>query len=149
MRTALQTHDQIIWTDWDLKLIKPLQPDFWDRFSIGQSLQAQLFFYRSTRRDSVIVPSGAFIYCRDRGPIDRAIEIHSELYREESDEVALGHLFNELSDGWQNHYRAGFGLDCYVTRRVLKLPEPERVYFLTGCKHAGREQVGAGMDSGS
>jgi len=133
MREAMRTHDEIIWMDWDCYLHRRLPKDFWRIMRKGAEFQGSLRRYRCrqchwrempyARR---IVPHGAFLYCRSKALLDRAIELHLTKCRQATDEIAWAMTIDELIGGWKgnDYYKESkFEPYCYTTWNQVMRPE--------------------------
>ena len=79
LKYAMMDYDEIVYLDWDCKLVKPLPNNFWDILSQGDSFQANLFQYRTKKClwrkiDLRKTCNGGFIYLRDKTIPDKLIE---------------------------------------------------------------------------
>jgi len=79
LKHAMMDYDEIVYLDWDCKLIKPFPDNFWDILAKGDSFQANLFQYRTKkclwrRTDHRKTCNGGFIYMRDKSIPDKLIQ---------------------------------------------------------------------------
>ena len=79
LKYAMMDYDEVVYLDWDCRLIKPIPDDFWDILSKGDSFQANLFQYRTKkclwrREDLRKTCNGGFIYMRDKSIPDKLIQ---------------------------------------------------------------------------
>ncbi len=130
MEAALQDHDQIVWLDWDAKLLRRLPHDFWEHIAAGAKVQASLRQYhrikcpwrRSTGRR--LVPGGAFVAIRGHDTIRQLLELQAQ-HPKEDDEITYARWVDLQQGGWHGEhvYRsAGFEPWCYRIRGQLFPP---------------------------
>lgn len=135
IKWGLGLSDEVVWLDWDIHQVAEMPQDFWERLRDGAPLRAALRCYQNPqcmwrgRREKRMVPHGAFIYCRDRTLIERAIWWHTNHHPESTDEVAMAHLIDERMGGWQGaqaYADAGYQAPWYNMRMRHGLPGPAR-----------------------
>lgn len=127
---ALEEFDQVVWLDWDCRLLKRLPVDFWRRIGQGAEVQSSLRQYRrvkcpwrSTGRR--IVPGGAFLAVRGRKAIERLLSIQQE-HPTWDDEVTAAYHADWLQGGWRGeaaYVAAGFEPYCYLIRGQIFRPK--------------------------
>lgn len=131
IEAALQDYDQIVWLDWDAKLLRRLPANFWDRIADGGVVQGSLRQYKKPRclwrrsHGRRLVPGGAFIAVRGRDTIGELLEIQAQ-HPFEDDEITLARFVDQRMGGWVDEYkyrRAGFETWCYLIRGQLFPPE--------------------------
>lgn len=140
IRTALQSFREVIWLDWDCRLMRRQPAGLWERIGIGQPWQAQLRHYTrrhsprgAIRGDARILPHGGFIYFRDLQIVRELIQVHEQLVPTCTDEIAMAILYRRLTGYWINvdkWHRDGYAPFCYTTRKACK--EPEMLIFSEG-----------------
>lgn len=151
LRTALETFQSVLWTDFEVHLLRPIPPEFWHRMGQRRAVQAPLICRRKSglrkRENRRFLPDGCFIYARDIRLVDRLIEIHSTRCPTQTDEVALSMLIDELNGGWRgpaSYYDGGFSPYCFVARNGLRKPRPEDALFCIGMRPAIEDQIRRG-----
>lgn len=149
LRIALENHEAAIFLDLDTHLLRPLPADFWDRMAQGRALQCALHQYITRRvhiphRDRLpggkFLPSAAFIYCRSRSIIRRALQLHDRRPLE-SEEQVLARVFDEMNGGFKgplSHYANGFAPSCFAVTRAPCIPPRRSIYFAAHCERAER-----------
>ena len=112
--------NEIVFLDWDTKLIRDIPDDFWEELNKKEVFQSSLWKYkapkikhRKTHWDNKFISSGGFVYMRDKTIPKRLLELHTTLPNKWSEEGAFSMLTDEMSGGWG-------GIEKY-----LKLFEPE------------------------
>ncbi len=130
MDAALGDYDQVVWLDWDARLLRRLPADFWQRIQRGAEVQASLRQYhrikcpwrRATGRR--LVPGGAFVAVRGRDTIRQLLEIQAQ-HPLEDDEITYARWTDLQQGGWQDEhaYRAaGYEPWCYLIRGQVFSP---------------------------
>lgn len=149
MKLAMESgHNAIVWLDWDARPEKELPPGFWGRLAEGASFQASLRRYtrpqcgwRSDRTGKRRVPHGAWVYCRDIGLIDQAIEMHERHVSGCTDEVAWAKTLDTIHGGWtgeDGYKRLGHVPFCYsqgmlpMKRSRMVHPCEDPIFINTG-----------------
>lgn len=132
---GLTDAEQVVWTDWDCRLVRELPDGFWRSMATGAPFQACLSRYTRPRapwrdRDTTIVPHGSFVYCRERGIIERLLAIMDDnpLWY---DEPCYAYLADELLGGWRGpdaYVRAGFHPPDVCVHRPLFPPDHPLFY---------------------
>jgi hypothetical protein len=127
---ASKDYDEIVYLDWDCKLIKPYDDKIWDILNNGEVCQANLFLYRTKKclwrtEDIRKTCNGGFIYVRGKNISNkfienwngfkkeinkRVLENKSIRFREFSllfdDEPAISKYIDDYCGGWK-------GVDIY------------------------------------
>jgi len=144
IQRALDNHDEVVWLDWDVRQLRPLD-DFWSTLREGPPIQAALRAYKRpqcgwrARGQRTFVPHGAFIYCRSLVVICRVIDLHIREHPTCTDEIAIAHAIDELLGGWTvpDKYRDhGFEPTVYDQRR--KYVDPSWVSSNPVFRNVGR-----------
>jgi len=141
----MEDFDEIVFLDWDTYLTKPLPDNFWDVLNKKEVFQASLNSYRTPRinhRKNVIsnkaIPTGAFVYMRDKSIPKRLIELNTKAPNKWSCEPSFALLTDEITGGWQNDkkYFELFEPEFYTAKRspyrFTKELRKENVCFKNG-----------------
>lgn len=144
---ALQVWDEVIWLDWDCKMIRHLDKHFWSSLREKQPWQSKLHRYtryrptmQPIRGNRLVLPSGGCIYFRDVNVVRTAIEIYCKDAINSTDEVVMALLYRRITGRWidvEEFTNMGFDLDVYITPRIFTVPK--NVVFAVG---TGFEAVG-------
>lgn len=138
MEKAMESHDEILWLDWDAYCPMGTPSDFWARMRLGQHIQMPLVKFKRPfcyfrEKDKRFVPEGAFIYCRDPSIVQQCKELYKE-YPKEDDQALWARIIDarlpaewRLSeDPYPVHYAANgyqpFCVDIY--HKVFRPDEP-------------------------
>lgn len=145
---ALDFYDEVVWLDWDYRLVKPLPDDFWDRMREGQPLQSCLRIYRNIQCPWRVQTSrhkrvsrgtdeerttchGSFIYCRDLAIANKLLDYHDR-YPYNSDEPTLCRWAEDQLGGWTAEHVQRYrdeGYEPYCCQAKWHAFEPEEVIF--------------------
>lgn len=109
-KTALTEFDEIVFLDWDVRIVQPIKEDFWARLQSKADLQACLLQYRRIKApwrasDLRKVPSAAFVYIRAAEVADNLIELWNS-GRFPTEEICMAAFTDLQFAGWQ-------GTDAY------------------------------------
>ncbi len=127
---AVREFGEIVWLDWDAKLLKPIPESFWDQLRLGQPLQCHIrqYFRVKCRWRAInprVLPGGAFIYCRDRSLIERALQV-STACPGLDDEQCMAYVIDEAAGGWRgpwHFYSQGWDPYCYTINGEMYPPQ--------------------------
>jgi hypothetical protein len=138
-RVAMEQLDEMVFLDWDVRLVRPLSEDFWDQLGRKACLQGCLFQYKNPQApwretDWRKVPSAACVYIRGRETVEALIELWngSQEWREE---ICMAAYCDGLMDGWKgvDEYVRQFEPTVCSLRRKSAVPESvnaaKSVYF--------------------
>ena len=128
IQEALRRHRQVVWLDWDCRLLCSLPREFWRTISSGAVLRSSLRQYkciqcpwRRTHRRKL--PGGAMIYCRSLQVATELVEL-ALANPQWSDEQVIARWW-DLKHGefdltaWR---AGGWELDCYLVRGQIWPP---------------------------
>lgn len=122
----MEDFDEVVFLDWDTYLDKELPADFWNILNKKESLQAALGHYRTPRinyrsgfKENRIIPTGAFVYMRDKSIPDKLIELNKDTCTW-SCEPAMARLTDEMTGGWKGikKYWELFEPEFYTNKRT-------------------------------
>jgi hypothetical protein len=123
--TMMKDFDEIVFLDWDTKLIKELPDDFWEKLNEKEAFQASLWRYKTPKikhrkgKANKFCPAGGFVYMRDKTIPKRLIELWKTGPNSWSEEPSFALLTDEMSGGWGGivKYRELFEPECYKCRK--------------------------------
>lgn len=129
---ALEQFDAVVWLDLDAKQLRELPLYFWEQMHQLAPIQARIRQYKRRKchhwrsQHQRTLCSAAFVYCRDRDIIRRAIDWMDRLSDWMPPEVAiclteehaLSHEIDLMQGGWQGQeaYHAQFDPPWYTIR---------------------------------
>ena len=118
----MEDFDEIVFLDWDTKLIKEIPENLWDELNKKASFQASLWRYkkpkinhRGKRFDNRMCPAAGFVYIRDKNIPKRLMELWKVSPNSWSEEPAFALLTDEMTGGWKGlkTYWELFEPECY------------------------------------
>lgn len=139
---GMEDFDEIVYLDWDTRPVKPIDNYFWDALNKKDIMQASLGKYKTTRlehraipRENHWMPSGSFIYLRDKSLPERIIDLFLKEKHHWSEEPGLARMTDELMGNSfsMEEYRKRFDPEVY---KVVKNPfpkDPNLEYFYNKC----------------
>ena len=137
---AVEEHDEVVWLDWDIHLVKPLPADFWDRMRERRPFQAALrqLHRRQAdwrKHDPRKLHHGGFVYVRGRGVAERLLRLCVE-HPMLNDELVYCKLVDEMMGGEflgpEAYREMGFQPYCYNIVRGMCWPVEDEVFRNTG-----------------
>jgi hypothetical protein len=103
-RAAMEQFDEIVFLDWDVRMVQPISDEFWNQLGRKACLQGCLFQYKNPQApwresDWRKVPSAAFVYIRGREVVKALIDLwnRSQEWREE---ICMAAYSDMLVGGW-------------------------------------------------
>ena len=124
-------YDEIVYLDWDCRLVKELNPDFWDTLNKKEHFQACLAAYRGRntlilktrdkRSHNKIVPNGGFVYIRGKDVPSKISSFRTIGKSKWLDEAAYAKYLDDICGGWigTEQYKLKFEPDACWFRRGL------------------------------
>lgn len=104
IRAGLEHNEAVVWLDWNVRLVKPLPADFWDRVNAGPPLKSNVGgnYIRKQCPWRKIQPRTVhhcwWLYVRGKAVIDRLIQL-SEQRPQEYDEPIVARWIDEQYGG--------------------------------------------------
>jgi len=106
LKIAMEDYDEIIWLDLDCMPLKTIDDKIWDVLRSKDSFQSPLHRYkrvqtnlRSIEGENKILPSGSFVYIRDKDIPGKMIDIFLTLPTW-TDEIAYAKYTDDLTGGF-------------------------------------------------
>jgi hypothetical protein len=141
---ALELFDEVVWMDWDVRMVRPLPDDFWQQLRRGQCFQAKLHWYKKMRSwfrplknspNPCVLPGGGCFYFRDLNLVRHCHNIFRR-FQTATDEVVFALLYREMTQDWidpEEFSERGFDIPFYLTKRVFQIPK--EIVFSCGTFH--------------
>lgn len=137
--------EAVCWLDWDCRLTKPLPADWWAQMTKGATFQSPLSRYKRPKcpwrmqpgekqgffGQAGIVPSGSFVYCRDR-QVALSLFLEQGRHPDWYDEQVYAWITDEMTMGWHGagHYAlSGHQPPGVCVHRAVFRPRPDETLF--------------------
>jgi len=107
LKYAMEEFDEVVFLDWDTKPSKQLPADFWEQLNKKSTIQSSLWSYKTPMinhrqgKENKHVPSGAFIYIRDKTIPEKLIKYWETRYPFYSEQPPMALLTDEMTGGWK------------------------------------------------
>lgn len=137
MKMALEDYDEIVWIDWDCKRTKDIPEDFWDILGKKESFQACLVKYthrqiswRNNKWNNKILPNGGFVYLRDKGIVDKLIELY-DTKKTWTDEAPYAMYTDEIMGGFDKdkYFNLFEPLVASTRRSIFTEPKDKSCFY--------------------
>lgn len=157
---ALRHFSEVVWTDSDIRQVRPIPDDFWSYLRQGADFRASLYLQRNwtwgagwrrtkkwgvkfmdplvnnPRRAAQIVPGCGFLYLRSYDTALEAMSIQNE-YPFWLDHQIYAYLLDRRYKKWigeESYIAKGYHTDFYYYGRQLFPPDKERMVWQGGSR---------------
>jgi len=134
MKYAMENDfNELVWLDWDCKMIKTIDNNFWDVLAKKETFQASLVKYQcqmvNFRKEkySQYVPNGSFVYLRDRNIPSVFFDMDVKTW---TDEVVYAKYTDNIMDGYnQSKYHELFEPNVAASKRSIFRNKKELYFY--------------------